>query len=64
MSRSKAEQDGQQQDKPDRAKKLSQHGRKQQNTGLCEGDGKGTRTALGSCVLLLESVETKAQMSI
>lgn len=32
--------------------------------GSARGIGKGTRTALGSHVLLLESVETKALMSM
>lgn len=65
LSRSKAEQDGQQQDKPDRAKKLSQHGRKQQNTGLCEGDGERDKDSTGKlCAVVGECWDKGANVHV
>lgn len=68
LSRSKAEQDGQ----VEASSRTSQTGLKNsasmvvnnRTQDCARGIEKGTRTALGSCVLLLESVETKAQMSM
>lgn len=56
---------GQQQDKPDRAKKLSQHGRKQQNTGLWEGDWERDKDSTGKpCAVVGECWDKGANVHV